>query len=83
MHATFIVAEAEYLEVLAGRFRRDSRAEAASEIEGFLKLLPSLPTEPYMPKAKLLDAILVAFPVYDILIFSMSRRTFRRGKYAG
>jgi hypothetical protein len=36
-----------------------------------------------MPKAKLLDAILVAFPVYDILIFSMSRRTFRRGKYAG
>jgi formylglycine-generating enzyme required for sulfatase activity len=86
-----IVAEAEYLQVLAETFRQKSgcsdspgnpaATKAAAEIEAFIELLPSLPIARTMPIAQLYKAILRSFSIDDIVRLSMSRRTFQLGPY--
>jgi hypothetical protein len=75
----FIVAETEYLQVIADTFRQNSRTDAAGEIDDFLELLPSLPLRPRLPIAELHRAILLGFSIDDIVSFSMSRQTFQLG----
>jgi formylglycine-generating enzyme required for sulfatase activity len=76
-----IVAEAEYLQVLADTFRQESQTEAAGKIEAFIELLSSLPIVRYMPIAQLYKAILLGFSVDEIVTFSVSRQTFQQGQY--